>query len=428
MKKQIIISLLLSIGINGFVSAQKEIPDKIKDKIVNGIKYLENSKVPEDIDKAVKEFSEAAAIAPEYPDVHYYLGKTLSMMQGNAGKAQKELKKYLDLFPGAPDKDKVNEEIAALGEIIKSKRKSSLLGAEFISTRDGIYVRYLYPFSPANKQFRVGDKITRVDKKKIPSSITLQNFLQLVDNYPSSNIPVSVIRGGVTSDLIMNKAVKTSEDNIKELGEEDLNDLIANSAKPMVVVFWVDWSEPCRKYALILRDMAKGYSNTVTFVSVSLDENMTIGKEFGIAGFPTTLFYKNGKLSGKIIGNKPDLLKDKISTIQQISEPFGLNTTQTAVSDTTSKHLAEVKYTSLDIKFPQNTSLSKMGFGWQVVKEGVKVVMPFPNLPAEKLGMKKGDLIVKVNEKSVENISQTEFKELLSNNKAFTFEIKRRIE
>jgi len=40
MKKQIIISLLLSIGINGFVSAQKEIPDKIKDKIVNVIKYL----------------------------------------------------------------------------------------------------------------------------------------------------------------------------------------------------------------------------------------------------------------------------------------------------------------------------------------------------------------------------------------------------
>jgi len=46
----------------------------------------------------------------------------------------------------------------------------------------------------------------------------------------------------------------------------------------------------------------------------------------------------------------------------------------------------------------------------------------------KKLGMKKGDLILKVNETSVVNISQQDFKDIISSNKSVTFHLKRMAE
>jgi len=59
------------------MKAQQEMPDAIKDHIMQGIAAFEASKTPADIDKALLEFNEAAKIAPDYPDVHYYSEKRM---------------------------------------------------------------------------------------------------------------------------------------------------------------------------------------------------------------------------------------------------------------------------------------------------------------------------------------------------------------
>ena len=314
MKYIIFTSLIIYIFFTGFALAQNEIPDSIKDKILNGIQYLEKSKVPDDLDKAVKEFTEAIAIAPEYSDVHYFLGKTLSLMQGNAGKAVNELKKYLEMYPDAPDKDKVNKEISRLQEIIKAKRKSSMKGAEFVSTSDGIYVSYIYPFSPANKELKIGDKIISIGKKDITAETGLHNFLKLIDEYPTDKIPAEIVRADNDLDIVMNKSPKTLDKNIVELGEEDLNDIISSS-KPVVAVFWTLWCAPCRKLAPYLQELAAQYGSSITFVSVSIDENKSIGKEFEVVNIPDTHFYKNGKLIDKIVGYDSKLLVKKVKVL-----------------------------------------------------------------------------------------------------------------
>ena len=240
-------------------------------------------------------------------------------MQGNSGKAIKEFNKYLEMYPDAPDKDKVNKEISRLQEIIKAKRKSSMKGAEFVSTSDGIYVRYIYPFSPANKDLKMGDKIISIGKKDITAETGLHNFLKLIDDYPTDKIPAEIVRADNDLDIVMNKSPKTLDKNIIELGEEDLNDIISSS-KPVVVVFWTLWCLPCRKLAPFLQELAVQYGSSVTFVSVSIDENKNIGKEFEVVNIPDTRFYKNGKLIDKIIGYKDtekNKIKEKVNTLQQ---------------------------------------------------------------------------------------------------------------
>jgi tetratricopeptide (TPR) repeat protein len=140
-----IIILFVYLFSANIIIAQQEIPDNIKDQILKGITALESAKIPVDIDEALALFEEAILLAPKYPDAHYFLGKTLSLIQGNSGKAVKELKKYLEMSPEAPDKEKVLGEIAKLEEAIKIKNKSYLMGLSLIKLSDGIYIRQVSP-------------------------------------------------------------------------------------------------------------------------------------------------------------------------------------------------------------------------------------------------------------------------------------------
>jgi len=342
--KKISICLLLLLGLNGIALAQKEIPDKIKDKIANGIKYLENSKVPEDMDKAVKEFSEAAAIAPEFPDVHYYLGKTLSMMQGNAGKAVKELKKYLELYPDAPDKEKVNPEIAKLEDVIKTKKSSYLMGLSLIQLSDGIYIRQVNPNYPIDAtsfraNFRVsqsptgvkaGDKIVKINNTDI-QGYSIEQVIKLIDednslqsrvirdgiDVSSKYRNITVMRGGRSFAIMMYKGDKKVNPTIRDLGEEDLATVISETKTPLVIFFMSDWCDLCEKYTGDIMGLGYKYKDAITLITVNIDENIYVAKEFNVAKAPVALLYKDGVLSDKIDGYENKLLSTKVEALMK---------------------------------------------------------------------------------------------------------------
>lgn len=284
--------------------AQQEIPDNIKDKIVKGINYLENSKEPKDMDSAVVEFSEAAAIAPDFPDIHYYLGKTLSMMQGCAGKAAKELKKYLELYPDAPDKEKVSAEIAQLEEVLKSQNNSYLMGISLIKLSDGIYISRISPNYPLDRftgrggvPIKSGDKIIKINDVDI-TDLSIQSIMKLIEKDTTSGIyrTITIIRGGNTTEIPMLKTENNLDPLIKDIGEEDLTAIIAESKIPVVVFFVSDFCELCEKCISGSKILAYNYKDSVNFIYVNIDENIYIAKEFNISKVPVFKMYKDGKL------------------------------------------------------------------------------------------------------------------------------------
>jgi thiol-disulfide isomerase/thioredoxin len=323
--KKIGISIFLLIVFNGIALAQQEIPDNIKDKIANGIKLLENSKVPEDMDKAVKEFTEAAAIAPEYADVHYYLGKTLAMMQGNAGKAVKEFKKYLELYPDAPDKEKVSKQIAELEKVIKTKNQSYLMGVSLVELPDGIYVRQVSPNYPSYGRrgvpIKVGDKIVKINNVDI-KGYSIQSVIKLIDEDTASNNEprkITIIRGGESSVLLMYKRNKNFNPLIKDLREQDLSALITETKMPMVVFFVSDWCELCDKYYLS-RSMTSPiikYKNSIAFIIANIDEGTYLSEEFDVSKTPAIYLYKEGKLFDKIVGYDAELFEKKVEALMK---------------------------------------------------------------------------------------------------------------
>jgi len=89
------------------------VPEEAQRYMARGFAAVEMAKTPKDYERAVREFEQAAKLAPDWPDVCFNLG-SVQAKAGNYGEAMRHYKRYLELAPNAPDAAKVREEIYKL--------------------------------------------------------------------------------------------------------------------------------------------------------------------------------------------------------------------------------------------------------------------------------------------------------------------------
>ena len=311
--------LIIALSVN-LTNAQQEIPDNIKDLILKGINAIDSSKVPEDIDDALRYFKEANKLAPDFPDVHYYLGKTLAMLQGNGRNAVKELRKYIELYPDAPDKESVESDISRLEDALKSERKSALIDVDLIALSDGIYVKSLntkaiHRLGSRFQVLQVGDKILKINGEDI-TGLTLQEALNKIDSQASDKIDLTISRGADPVNVSVSKALnnKVAQFNLKQLGENDLTQVIKDSKTPIIILWNTKGCNECLKYYITFMKLLGKYNEAIDDIEVNMDENKMVGDEFNIAieELPVVSIYNNGSLVKIIKGYDPDLLNETV--------------------------------------------------------------------------------------------------------------------
>jgi len=77
---------------------------------------------------------------------------------------------------------------------------------------------------------------------------------------------------------------------------------VLDSDLPVVVDFWAPWCGPCKMLAPILDELAKEYDGKVKVGKINIDENPKTATHYGVMSIPTVMFFKNGKISGQIVG------------------------------------------------------------------------------------------------------------------------------
>ena len=319
----LLIILYFFLFVNIKLYSQNEIPDNIKEYILKGVESLESSKTPSDIENAFDLFSKAAEFAPDFPDVHYFLGKTLALMQGNTERAVTELKLYLELYKEAPDKDQVIKEIKELENLINSKRNSYLRGISLVQLTDGIYVHRVSPnyppFGRRGVPIKVGDKIVRINDIDV-SEYSLPDIMKVFEADSlelEKPRKVVVIRGQQELNLEMYKRKKDFDPSIKDIGEQDLKSVIMNSSKPLVIFFVSDWCKDCQYYFddRTIQNPTYAHRNAINFIYVNIDEHSSLAEEYKIKTSPVIHLYKGGKLIDEIIGYNRDLFIEKASEL-----------------------------------------------------------------------------------------------------------------
>lgn len=95
------------------------------------------------------------------------------------------------------------------------------------------------------------------------------------------------------------------------LTDQNFEQTIQNSEKPILVDFWAQWCAPCSVLGPILEKIAKEYRDKIIFAKVNLDEAPLTARKFGVEQIPTVILLKEGKPISGFIGVRTEpIIKD----------------------------------------------------------------------------------------------------------------------
>ncbi len=89
---------------------------------------------------------------------------------------------------------------------------------------------------------------------------------------------------------------------MRNISQEQWEQEVVNSDKPVFVDFWATWCGPCRIISPIVEELAKDYEGKVDFVKVDVDQNRELASKYNISSIPTLAIFRNGQVVAQAAG------------------------------------------------------------------------------------------------------------------------------
>ncbi len=92
--------------------------------------------------------------------------------------------------------------------------------------------------------------------------------------------------------------------SILHINNENFDELVLRSEKPVLLDFWATWCGPCRMIAPVIEEIAEE-NDSITVGKIDVDEARELAIRFEIASIPTLLLVDHGKVTATAIGYRP---------------------------------------------------------------------------------------------------------------------------
>ena len=89
---------------------------------------------------------------------------------------------------------------------------------------------------------------------------------------------------------------------ISQATDENFNDEVLGSSKPVLIDFWAEWCGPCKMIGPILEELNSEMSEKIKIVKVDVDNNNQTAMNYAIRSIPTLVIIKDGSVQAQHIG------------------------------------------------------------------------------------------------------------------------------
>ncbi|GLH06316.1 Thioredoxin-T [Gryllus bimaculatus] len=90
--------------------------------------------------------------------------------------------------------------------------------------------------------------------------------------------------------------------SFKVQDQEDFNERVKNSKKPVIVDFFATWCNPCRMLTPRLETVIEEQKGKVLLAKVDIDENTDLALDYEVGSVPVLIAIKDGKVAERLVG------------------------------------------------------------------------------------------------------------------------------
>ncbi len=92
-------------------------------------------------------------------------------------------------------------------------------------------------------------------------------------------------------------------ENLETMIKEELQELIKNETRLLIVKLGATWCSPCKTLSKVLHNLDDDRKSKINIISLDIEEDMDTCSLFApVSGVPIMIFFKNGKEVHKEIG------------------------------------------------------------------------------------------------------------------------------
>ncbi len=93
-----------------------------------------------------------------------------------------------------------------------------------------------------------------------------------------------------------------ANESVKQFTDANFEQEVLKSQVPVLVDFWAEWCQPCRRLAPTIEKLATDYNGRVKIGKLDTDSNHGVASKYAISAIPTVLLFKGGQVTQKFVG------------------------------------------------------------------------------------------------------------------------------